>query len=85
MSETDLALLLSEGLDLCDRARKLDDEIQRAVRAGMGEIFPGSTRCGTPALWVQQAYDSDLAEWEARAKSALARIGFGREARAPAR
>lgn len=85
MSEPDLALLLAEGLDLCDRARKLDDQIQRAVRAGMGEIFPGATRCGTPALWVQQAYDSDLAEWEARAKAALMRIGFQYKARTSAR
>jgi len=73
-----LAELLSEGLDLCVRARKLDEQVTRALEVGMGRIFPGSTRCGTPALWVQQAYENDLAEWEARAKSALLRLGFAR-------
>lgn len=77
MTDTEtLAELLSEGLDLCVRARKLDEQIQRALEAGMGRIFPGNTRCGTLALWVQEAYDKDLAEWEAKAQTALLRMGF---------
>lgn len=43
--EVRLATLLSEGLDLCVRARKLDEQIMRATEAGMGRIFPESTRC----------------------------------------
>lgn len=73
-----LGELLSEGLDLCVRARKLDEQVQRAIEAGMGRIFPGATRCATPPLWVQKAYDTDLAEWEARARSALLRLGYAR-------
>jgi len=72
-----VATLLSEGLDLCVRARKLDEQVGRALEAGMGRIFPESTRCGTPALWVQEAYDTDLAEWENRARSTLLRLGLG--------
>lgn len=71
-----LAALLADGLDLCVRARGLDE--QRAIEAGMGRIFPGATNCGTPALWVREAYDSDLAEWENKAKSALLRLGYAR-------
>jgi len=71
-----LATLLAEGLDLAARARKLDEQAVRALEAGMGRTFPSSTRCGTPALWVQESYESDLAAWEARAKTALLDLGF---------
>lgn len=71
-----LAELLSEGLDLCVRARKLDEQVERALEAGMGRIFPDSTRCRTPALWVQELYDQDLAAWEERARSTLLQFGF---------
>lgn len=74
----DLALLLSEGLDLCTRARGLDAQVERATEAGMGRIFPGGTRCATPALWVLEQYDKDLADWEARSKSLLLQNGYGR-------
>lgn len=74
----DLALLLSEGLDLCVRARKLDQQVERATEAGMGRAFPASTRCLTPALWVTELYEKDLAEWEARSKSLLLRLGYGK-------
>lgn len=73
-----LALLLSEGLDLCIRARKLDDQVERAVEAGTGRIFPQGTHCMTPALWVQELYYKDLAAWEARAKSELMKLGYAR-------
>lgn len=79
MTPTDeLAELLSEGLDLCVRARGLDKQVQHAVEAGMGREFPGATRCLTPALWVQEQYDTDLAAWEAKARSAMLRFGFAR-------
>jgi hypothetical protein len=72
----ELAELLSEGLDLCVRARKLDEQVDRAFQAGMGRIYPHDTRCATPALWVQNQYETDLAEWETRARGAMVRLGF---------
>lgn len=64
-------MLLSEGLDLCARARKLDEAITQAIAAGdSGE----GTRCLTPAVWVQDAYDNALTDWEARSKAALSRL-----------
>jgi hypothetical protein len=74
----DLAELLSEGLDLCIRGRGLDEQVMNALEAGMGRIFPPETRCATPAIWVQQQYDTDLAEWEARAKKRLTELGYCR-------
>lgn len=73
-----LAELLSEGLDLCIRARSLDEQIERAIQAGMGRIFPHETRCATPAVWVQQQYDEDLAAWEAKAKAKMIEYGYAR-------
>jgi hypothetical protein len=72
----EIAQLLSEGLDLCVRARGLDEQIERALQAGMGRIFPEGTRCATPALWVQEQYDTDLAAWETRARGAMVRLGL---------
>lgn len=72
----ELAEALSEGLDLCVRARGLDEQVQRALQAGMGRIFPESTRCATPALWVQEQYDTDLAAWETKARAVMIRLGF---------
>lgn len=80
--EQRLTGLLSEGLDLCVRARKIDDGLrEQAVR----EAFPESAklypeiycRSGTPHLWVQEQYDSDLADWEARARSFLMGVSDG--------
>ena len=82
--------LLSEGLDLCVRARKLDAQERTNIIADMatGEIdlpryavrhnalFPDSpvtTRCGTPALWVLEQYERDLAEWEQKTRKHLSR------------
>lgn len=77
MSAADeLAVIVSEGLDLCIRARELDAQIERALQAGMGRIFPEGTRCATPAIWVQQQYDADLAAWEAKAKESMIRLGY---------
>ena len=69
--------LLHEGLNLCVRGRNLDKAISEiAARdaypksaAAYPEAFPVSM---TPHLWVQEQYDTDLAEWEKRAREALA-------------
>ena len=53
--------LLTEALDLSVRARKLDAMVERALAAGRG-------RCGTPAIWVMDQYDRDLAAWEERSR-----------------
>lgn len=58
--------LLSEALDLCARARRLDE-----IDAACMEARMGGTRCITPAVWVAHAYERDLADWEARARAHL--------------
>ena len=86
--------LLSEGLDLCVRARKMDAMDRReatlAVSKSPGKWVesgwfdrhvarhnawnpeqPISTRSGTVALWLQEQYDFDLADWERRARHHL--------------
>lgn len=65
----ELTGLLSEALDLCVRARKLDEPIIASQE--MWERNPEMTRSATPALWVQDQYDRDLADWETRARKAL--------------
>lgn len=50
-----LRTLLSEALDLSVRAKKLDRMEGR----------------GTPIFWAQDAYETDLANWQRRAKNAL--------------
>ena len=94
----DAASLLSEGLDLCVRARKMDaqdrtaaqmaissapqewwDENIEARAARHNEIFPDqpmSTKCGTLALWVQDQYEKDLADWERRARAFLSGVAL---------
>jgi len=57
--------LLSEALDLCVRARKLDEA---TARPGDDPLMP---RSASPALWVMEQYDNDLAAWEAKARAAL--------------
>lgn len=63
-----LATLLSEGLDLCVRARKLDETVGSMIATPRDGVM---TRSGTPALWVMDQYDRDLADWETRARKAL--------------
>lgn len=67
--------LLSEGLDLCVRARKLDRSLTDALDAGsVGKERPlqgSGTRSLTPALWVLDQYDSDVEDWEQRARRHL--------------
>lgn len=66
--ELELAQMLSEGLDLCVRARGLDDALRAAMVAGNCML--------TPALWVQEQYDTDLADWEDRARKVLLESGL---------
>lgn len=61
--------LLSEALDLCVRARKLDEPVIALKEAWDRDST--MTRSATPALWVQDQYDTDLAEWEERARKVL--------------
>jgi hypothetical protein len=86
----DIAKLLSEGLDLCVRARKMDAQDRTNA---MVEAFPGidmeragprltatrpdapyETRSLTIPLWLQDQYERDLAEWEAKARAALMQL-----------
>lgn len=92
--EERLEELLSEGLDLCVRARSMDaidrrNDTLAASRdpnawqeGGMfdkhvkahNEHFPDqpiATKSATVALWVQDQYEKDLADWEKRARDFL--------------
>lgn len=62
-----LAELVGEALDLCVRARKLDEQCTAASM-----MSPDGMHCGTPSLWIMDQYDRDLAAWEDRARKALA-------------
>lgn len=64
-----IRLLLSEGLDLCVRARKLDKAERDLVEWQMRN--PHITRSATIPIWEQEQYERDLADWEARARRAL--------------
>lgn len=69
---TDADLLLSEGLDLCARARKMD--AMDKERAEYYAMNPDATRSMTIPVWAEEQYQRDLADWEARAKSYLSPI-----------
>lgn len=87
-------LLLSEGLDLCVRARKMDAIDRRNATLAVSKHpkewveggrfdeyverhnldrpdFPIATRSGTVALWVEEQYQTDLAEWERKSRQHL--------------
>lgn len=64
-----IRLLLSEGLDLCVRARKMDQAERDLVEWQMRNSHV--TKSGTLPLWAQEQYERDLADWEARARRAL--------------
>ena len=81
MSEADrLAEMLSEGLDLCVRARKLD-----AVLETLPVGHPKNDRkhqiiqprSATPAVWALDQYDQDLEAWERRARKLMVDLGYG--------
>lgn len=68
--------LLHEGLNLCVRARKLDEGLAEQY---LRELLPESakmysehyTKCLTPHLWLQEQYDNDLAAWEEKTRQFL--------------
>lgn len=68
-----IKILLAEGLDLCVRARKLDEDDEAKVMRDSFHLLPEhpAMKCGTPWLWTRDQYDKDLADWEARARKAL--------------
>lgn len=68
---TDSDKLLSEGLDLCVRARKMD--ALEKERAEYYVLNPHVTRSMTIPLWAEEQYQADLADWEARARSHLSK------------
>lgn len=86
--------LLSQGLDLCVRARKMDAMDRREATLSISADREGweasgrfdeyverhnidrphapiATRSGTVALWLQEQYNTDLAEWERKARHHL--------------
>lgn len=65
--------MVAEGLDLCVRARKID---QMALERDMAEIGWTGTRSGTPHLWMMEQYDKDLAAWEEKCRSYLTKHPF---------
>jgi hypothetical protein len=58
--------LLSEGLDLCVRARRLDEIDYAAISAELQ-----CPRSLTIPLWVQDQYEKDVADWERRTRTFL--------------
>lgn len=69
---TDAEALLSEGLDLCVRARKMD--VMEKERAEYYALNPDVTRSITIPVWAEEQYQRDLADWEARARACLGRL-----------
>ena len=92
--EEHLEKLLSEGLDLCVRARKMDEMDRREatlavssdpeewVSSGMFDKYVEmnnrhrpdqkiASKSITVAVWLQEQYDTDLADWERRSRSFL--------------
>jgi hypothetical protein len=67
----ELVDILHEGLNLCVRARKIDEGLIAEKCREMGSYAPEHVNCGTPHLWVREQYDKDLAEWEKTARTAL--------------
>lgn len=71
----DMERLVHEALNLVVRARKLDEAILAVECKKLGSYHPDHMRCGTPHLWLMDQYDTDLAAWEAKAKTALQKSG----------
>ncbi len=69
MSGDRIRTLLSEGLDLCVRARKLDESARELVEWQMRN--PHVSKSATIPIWAEEQYQSDLSDWEARARKAL--------------
>lgn len=64
--------LLGRALDLCVRARRLDDAAELVEQTEK----PGQTRSATMHLWVLDQYEKDLAEWETEARAFLTAEGY---------
>ena len=64
MIETATALL-SEALDLCVRAKRIDDP----------------EKLSTIHLWVEDQYDKDLEDWQTRSRAFLMNNGYEKEQR----
>lgn len=62
---------LHAGLDLCVRARKLDEQVLAQTCKELGSCHPEHVNCGTVHLWVQEQYEKDLASWEESTRKAL--------------
>lgn len=62
-------LALSEGLDLCVRARRMDEAEKERQDLYMRD--PNMTRSLTIPLWAEDQYQTDLAAWEAKARSLM--------------
>ena len=69
---SDLAALLAEALDLCARARKLDElwNINARYNSAL-DRDAGDTRCAFIPVFATDQYERDLAAWEQRARAAL--------------
>lgn len=61
--------LLGEGLDLCVRARRMQQQEEELLTLWSNN--PHMTRSATIPLWAEDQYQRDLAEWEAAAREAL--------------
>ena len=61
--------LLSQGLDLCVRARRMDQRAQELL--DWQSRNPHITKSATLPLWAEEQYQTDLAEWENAARAAL--------------
>jgi hypothetical protein len=70
--------LVHEALNLVVRARKLDEGIRAQERCSRGSYDPQQGHSITPHHWLLDQYDTDLKEWETRARNALS--GSGRAA-----
>lgn len=71
-TECELKEALAEGLDLCVRARKIDEQFAKFDQQELGRIF--ETRCCTPHLWIIDQYDKDLSTWEQKSRQLLTRL-----------
>ena len=73
-----LAEILADGLDLCVRARKLDQLIETIPSDHSDNPCNHPImRSYTPPLWVRDQYDADLEAWEAKARALMTELGYG--------
>lgn len=71
----ELEQLVHEALNLVVRARKLDEAVLAKECRKRGSYHPDHMNCMTPHLWIMDQYDTDLKEWEAKARNALQGTG----------